>query len=228
MSTSTIEDYLKAIYLMETAETGRPVNTGQIAEALSVAPGTVTSMLKTLANSGLVRYQPYAGAHLTAAGEKLAAHVLRRHRLVELFLVEVMGMCWSEVHEEAERLEHVISERILERMDEMLARPAFDPHGDPIPTAAGTVARTDYPDLLTCEPGRRHRVARVLDQGESFLQRLERHGVIPGRSVTVTGREEDTQQVVLETEGGKVCRLGFHDAARVLVQPDAVTDVHES
>ena len=110
---------------------------GQIAAALGVVPGTATTMVKTLAESGLVRYEPYSGVRLTKAGEKLAALVLRRHRLVELFLVKVMGMSWTEVHDEAEQLEHAVSDRLIDRMDEMLGRPEVDPHGDPIPSAEG-------------------------------------------------------------------------------------------
>ena len=114
---------------------------GQVASALGVTPGTATTMVKALAESGLAEYEPYSGVRLTAAGEKLAGLVLRRHRLVELFLVQVMGMSWAEVHDEAEQLEHVVSERLIERIDEMLGRPTHDPHGDPIPTAEGTIAR---------------------------------------------------------------------------------------
>src|SRR6185503_16251646 len=108
-----------------------------------------TTMVKTLSESGLVRYEPYMGVRLTEAGEKLASLVLRRHRLIELFLVRVLGMSWAEVHDEAERLEHAVSERLIERIDAMLGRPAVDPHGDPIPTAEGTMARPKYLNLLT-------------------------------------------------------------------------------
>src|ERR1043166_730975 len=107
---------------------------GQVAATLGVAPGTATTMVKALAESGLARYEPYRGVRLTAAGAKLAALVPRRHRLVELFLVKVMGMSWAEVHDEAEQLEHVVSDRLIERMDEMLGRPTHDPHGAPIRT----------------------------------------------------------------------------------------------
>ena len=117
---------------------------GQVASALGVTPGTATTMVKALAESGLAEYEPYSGVRLTAAGEKLAGLVLRRHRLVELFLVQVMGMSWAEVHDEAEQLEHVVSERLIDRIDEMLGRPTHDPHGDPIP-----------------EPGRRDRARGI-------------------------------------------------------------------
>ena len=137
LPSSTVENYLKAIYHgvtnLETPQRLLPM--GHLASALNIAPGTATTMVKTLAESGLVQYEPYSGVRLTAAGEKLAALVLRRHRLVELFLVQVMGLQWDEVHDEAELLEHVVSERLIDRMDEMLGRPEVDPHGDPIPDA---------------------------------------------------------------------------------------------
>ena len=122
---STVENYLKAIYQgQSTLVRGeRLVSMGQVAAALGVTPGTATTMVKALAESGLVEYEPYSGVRLTAAGEKLAGLVLRRHRLVELFLVQVMGMSWAEVHEEAEQLEHVVSERLIERIDQMLGQP---------------------------------------------------------------------------------------------------------
>src|SRR6476660_8698012 len=137
---------------------------GQLASALGVAPGTATTMVKTLAESGLVRYEPYAGVRLTRSGEKLAALVLRRHRLIELFLVRVLGMSWTEVHDEAEHLEHAVSERLIDRIDEMLGRPAVDPHGDPIPTAEGHMPTPEYLDLLTAPADTPLVIARVTDQ----------------------------------------------------------------
>jgi DtxR family Mn-dependent transcriptional regulator len=220
MATSTVEDYLKAIYLAQDPASDAHVSTGQIASALDVAPGTATAMVKTLANSGLLAYEPYAGVRLTAAGEELATHVLRRHRLVELFLVQVMGMNWSEVHGEAEVLEHAISDRLLERMDDMLGRPDRDPHGDPIPGPGGEVARADHPNLLLCPLEVPVRVARVTDQRREFLRLLERHGVMPGRLLTVAGRDRLTETVDLRPEEGDALRIGFRAASTILVAPD--------
>src|SRR6187401_2463193 len=140
LPSSTVENYLKAIYQGASTLTPpqRLLPMGQLASALGVVPGTATTMVKALAESGLVEYEPYTGVRLSPAGEKLAALVLRRHRLVELFLVQVMGISWAEVHEEAEQLEHVVSERLIERIDDMLGRPTRDPHGDPIPSPEGT------------------------------------------------------------------------------------------
>src|SRR5437868_8740633 len=137
LPSSTVENYLKAIYQGQAALVGpgRLVPMGQVAATVGVTPGTATTMVKALAESGLAEYEPYTGVRLTPGGEKLAVLVLRRHRLVELFLVQVMGMSWAEVHDEAEQLEHVVSERLIERIDEMLGHPTHDPHGHPIPTA---------------------------------------------------------------------------------------------
>src|ERR687891_594052 len=140
LPSQTVENYLKAIFQAQTALSADTlVPMGQLASALGVVPGTATTMVKALAESGLVRYEPYAGVRLTPAGEKLAALVLRRHRLIELFLVNVMGMSWDEVHEEAEQLEHAVSDRLIQRIDEMLGHPSADPHGDPIPDPQGLV-----------------------------------------------------------------------------------------
>src|SRR5216683_7804115 len=141
LPSSTVENYLKAIYLGQSslARDQRLLPMGQVAAALGVTPGTATTMVKGPAESGLAEYEPYSGVRLSAAGEKLAGLVLRRHRLVELFLVQVMGMSWAEVHDEAEQLEHVVSERLIQRIDEMLGRPTHDPHGDPIPSPEGTI-----------------------------------------------------------------------------------------
>src|SRR5574339_814282 len=166
LPSSTVENYLKAIYHGQAllAKDVRLVSMGQVATALNVTPGTATTMVKALAESGLAEYEPYSGVRLTAAGEKLAGLVLRRHRLVELFLVQVMGMSWAEVHDEAEQLEHVVSERLIERMDEMLGRPTHDPHGDPIPTAEGAIPTDRLDSLMTCPLGTPLKVTRIADQ----------------------------------------------------------------
>lgn len=220
MTTSTVEDYLKTILLAEEEQPGSLVATGRIAAALQVVPGTATSMVKTLAESGLLTHEPYSGVRLTEAGRRLAAHVLRRHRLVELFLVEVMGLDWSEVHEEAERLEHVISERLLERMDEMLGRPEVDPHGDPIPSPEGGVAAPAGPswDLAAAPLGRRLRVARVLDQESQFLQLAQELGLVPGTEVVAERRPEGSDLVEL-TRGDRRFSLGLAAAGKIRVEP---------
>lgn len=223
MVTSTVEDYLKAILLEQQRVGGDGlVSMGQIATALRVTSGTVTAMVKTLADSNLVAYEPYSGVRLTPAGMQLAGHVLRRHRLVELFLVKVLGLDWSEVHDEAERLEHVLSERVVERLDEMLGFPTVDPHGDPIPGPRGQMPETgddDPQSLLACPLGTALRVARITDQSPPFLRLAEAHGLIPGRTVTVAERDETADTVSLRSDDGSASRLGFRAAGKVLVTP---------
>jgi DtxR family Mn-dependent transcriptional regulator len=187
--TSTVEDYLKCILMEEERQPGSLVSMGTIGGALAVAPGTVTAMVKALADGGLVAYEPYSGVRLTPAGRQLALHVLRRHRLVELFLVKMLGFDWSEVHAEAERLEHAVSDRLIQRIDEMLGYPAVDPHGDPIPSARGAMAEPERLNLLHCPVGRGMRVARVVDQSAEFLRLVERQGLVPGTVLTVEERD---------------------------------------
>src|SRR5512145_2932575 len=172
LPSQTVENYLKTIYLAQARMTSDQelVPMGQLASALGVVPGTATTMVKALAESGLVHYEPYMGVRLTAAGERLASLVSRRHRLIELFLVKVLGMSWTDVHDEAEQLEHAVSERLIDRIDEMLGRPEVDPHGDPIPTAEGRIARTDDQDLLAAPVRTRLQVSRVIDQDPAFLR----------------------------------------------------------
>ena len=218
MPTSTVEDYLKRIYLEQQLAPDARVPTGQIAQALGVTPGTATAMIKALSDSRLVDHEPYAGVRLTDAGKKLAMHVVRRHRLVELFLVEVIGMNWSEVHAEAEVLEHAVSDRLVERIDDMLGRPAADPHGDPIPTAKGElVADMPRESLLACPLGAPRVVARVTDQRADFLRLVESHGLVPGRGVVVTSRDELMDTVEVVPDLGTPLRLGFRAASRVWV-----------
>lgn len=220
MPTSTVEDYLKCILLEEQRDPDALVSMRQISSALSVAPGTVTAMVKTLADSGLLDYEPYSGVRLTPAGRQLAGHVLRRHRLIELFLVKVMGMDWSEVHAEAEKLEHAVSETLIERMDQMMGSPAVDPYGYPIPDAHGMVeVPRPIPSLATCTLRQDLRVTRVSDQSPEFLQLVERRSLKPGRVIKVDSRDEAADAVELAFESGGRITLGFRAASKILVEP---------
>src|SRR5205809_5125660 len=183
LPSSTVENYLKAIYQGQAAlaRDERLVSMGHVASALGVTPGTATTMVKALAESGLAEYEPYSGVRLTAAGEKLAGLVLRRHRLVELFLVQVMGMSWDEVHDEAEQLEHVVSERLIERIDQMLGHPTHDPHGDPIPNPDGAIPARHLDSLLTCPINTPLKVTRIADQDPEFLRFIENNDLKPGQ-----------------------------------------------
>jgi len=220
LPSSTVENYLKTIYLGSTAPgaTQRLLPMGQLASAVGVTPGTATTMVKTLAESGLVKYEPYSGVALTRAGEKLAALVLRRHRLVELFLVQVMGLRWDEVHDEAELLEHVVSDRLIDRMDEMLGRPEADPHGDPIPDPDGVVKPQEAQTLLTCPLRTPVRVTRVLDQDKDFLRFVERHDLKPGRSIQVEIRDLAADSVLVRGKDDQPLTIGTRAASKLLVQ----------
>jgi DtxR family transcriptional regulator, Mn-dependent transcriptional regulator len=221
LSSQTVENYLKTIYLAQAAGLSHRdlVPMGQIATALGVVPGTATTMVKTLAESGLVYYEPYMGVRLTPAGEKLASLVLRRHRLVELFLVKVLGMSWAEVHDEAEQLEHAVSERVIDRIDELLGRPSVDPHGDPIPTAEGTVAPSDNLDLSTAPLDAPMIVTRITNQDSDFLRFIEQHELMPGKVVVVTSRSTNADAVALSGPAGTATTLGTRAARHILVRP---------
>lgn len=222
MHSSAVEDYLKHVYLEEQKGTRADlVPMGRLAAAVGVTPGTATTMVKALAESGLLEYAPRDGVRLTEAGRRLALHVLRRHRIIESFLVKKLGLDWSEVHEEAEALEHVISDRVLERLDALLNHPDTDPHGDPIPTACGRIDESDHDSLASCSVGQNVRVTRVLDQDPQFLQFLDRHQLRPGIRVSIAGRDEIADAITLEPEGGTSVTLGMRIATKILVADQA-------
>jgi DtxR family Mn-dependent transcriptional regulator len=216
----TVENYLKAIFQAQSAlpDDDALVQMGHLAQSMGVVPGTATTMVKALADSGLARYEPYAGVRLTPAGEKLAALVLRRHRLIELFLVKVMGMSWTEVHDEAEQLEHAASDRLIERIDEMLGRPEVDPHGDPIPDPEGTVPSLEYDSLLTCALDVPLTISRVADQDRQFLEFAERHDLRPGDVVRVEERDAAGDSVQLRNRHDRLVTIGTRAASKVLVR----------
>ena len=218
MPSITVENYLKQLYLEQQREPGELVSMGKLATAMNVVPGTATTMVKALSDSGLVEYEPRGGVRLTHGGEQLALHVLRRHRLVELFLVKVLGLDWSEVHPEAEELEHAISDKVLDKMDAALGHPSVDPHGDPIPSAKGKVRASPATSLADCEIGAPLRVARILDQDSSFLQFVDRCGLTPGTNVVVESRDDIAGAIVVKPEGGPTATLGTVAAGKILVE----------
>ena len=220
LPSSTVENYLKAIYLGAGSLTPpeRLLPMGQLASALGVAPGTATTMVKTLADSGLVEYEPYTGVALTKAGQKLAAMVVRRHRVVEMFLVRMMGYRWDEVHDEAEQLEHVVSDRLIDRMDEMLGRPEVDPHGDPIPTADGIVKTQALQTLLTCPLATPVTITRVIDQDRVFLRFIENNNLKPGESIEVEERDTASDSVRVRGRDEQRVTIGTRAASKLLVQ----------
>ena len=215
---STVENYLKHLYA-EQHDAGRGLlPMGKLAQALGVTPGTATTMVKALADSGLVKYEPRDGVKLTAAGERHALNVIRRHRLVELFLVRMLGLDWSEVHEEAEELEHAISDKVLDKIDELLGHPQFDPHGDPIPGAKGQLAAAALTSLAECELHQPVRIARVTGQDAAFLQTLHRLGLTPGMQVVVEARDKLADSVTIRPKGQHVTTLGTAAASKILVE----------
>jgi DtxR family Mn-dependent transcriptional regulator len=220
LATVTVENYLKQLYLEEQQASGQLVPMGKLAGAMGVVPGTATTMVKALADSGLVAYEPRGGVKLTRAGEQLALHVLRRHRLVELFLVKVLGLDWSEVHDEAEELEHAVSDKVLERIDALLDHPSVDPHGDPIPPARGRPhPSTRHLPLSACEPGQKYRVARVVDQGPDFLQFVHRCGLLPGTELIVEARDDIADAIRVRPHDASALTLGTAAASKILVEP---------
>ena len=216
MASSTVENYLKTLYAQQQELPGEPVPLGRLADRLSLTPGTVTTMIKRLAESNLVEYETRSGARLTVEGEKLALQVLRRHRLIELFLVQIVGLDWSEVHEEAEELEHAASEKLLEKIDALLGFPRLDPHGDPIPTPSGQMTRRELTPLAECAPGPA-RLARVSDDQSAFLNFLHAKGLIPGVRITVEGHDPMADVVTLRPAGGEPVQLGMAAAKKILV-----------
>ena len=227
MPTSTVEDYLKTILLAEQRRSSRRsgageaedlVTMGRIAAALEVAPGTVTAMVKTLERDGLLLYEPYGGVRLTEEGRRAALLVMRRHRLIELFLVETLGLDWSEVHQEAERLEHAMSDKLIDRIDALLGYPSVDPHGDPIPDGSGRLRQRELISLAECPPGDAFRVARVSDQGEDFLRFVERNGLKPGSTIAVRRRDPSADAVTVRPERRPEVTIGNEAAAKLWLE----------
>ena len=216
MPTITVENYVKQLWLEQQKKPSRLVPMGQLARAMNVVPGTATTMIKALADAGLVEYEPRTGVRLTRGGQQLALHVLRRHRLVEVFLVKVLGLDWSEVHREADDLEHAISDKVLDKIDALLGYPSEDPHGDPIPTAKGKVNTRELQSLDTFPVGKKGRVARVVDQDSRFLRFAEQHALIPGQPIAVISRNLASDSMVVRSAKGNFT-LGLAAAGKVLV-----------
>jgi DtxR family Mn-dependent transcriptional regulator len=217
----TVEDYLKQTLLQQqragTQSRGR-VPMGRLAKAMNVTAGTGTAMVKRLADAGLLDYAPYDGVRLTARGQKLAAGMVRRHRLIETFLVQTLGLDWSEVHDEAERLEHAISDKLLEKIDAALGHPRFDPHGDPIPDRTGTIAKRNLRTLAECETGDTVTIARILDQRSEFLDFLDRAGLRPETRVRIASHDAVADALQVKPEGGAAINLGSAAAGKLLVR----------
>lgn len=221
MASLTVENYLKATLQLAATTQSDWVSTGQLAAALRVTPGTVTSMCKTLAESGLAMYKPYSGVSLTKAGRALAIRILRRHRLIELFLVRTLDLTWDQVHDEAERMEHAVSDTLIDRIDAFLGHPETDPHGDPIPTAEGQLRTlANAIPLSACEPGLTVKVVRVLNQQADFLRYLTDNGLALGAIATVASNTP-TAGIITVQSGGRTIALGHPAAENLLVKPES-------
>jgi DtxR family transcriptional regulator, Mn-dependent transcriptional regulator len=217
--TGPVEDYLKAIYDIELQ--GGAASTNDIAARLSFAPGSVTGMIRRLSELGLLTYERYHGVRLTQAGRLAALRTLRRHRVIEAYLVHALGYPWDGVHEEAERLEHAASDDLVDRMAAAIGEPAVDPHGAPIPTREGAVDETQYCTLADLGPGHRVLVVRVTDEDPEVLRYFAELGIRPGTSLAVLAREYDGPITV--ALGEQRLSLGTGLAGRVMV--DLVSDV---
>jgi DtxR family Mn-dependent transcriptional regulator len=199
-NSKAVEDYAKAIYALA-ARTGEPVSTTALAERLGISPGSVTAMLKRMGEMKLVRHKPYHGVALTAAGERVALEVIRHHRLIESFLAEALGMPWDRVHDEAEVLEHYISEELEERMSNALGNPRRDPHGDPIPSAELDLADAETVSLADLGPGHGATFTRVSDRDPAMLRYLAERGIRPGARLRVVGAQPFGGPLTVEVDG---------------------------
>lgn len=225
MLSATVEDYIKAIYALQRESPTGDAAVTRLAAALGVTNGTVTAMAHKLKGAGLVKAERYGGMRLTAKGSRLALDVIRRHRLIEVFLVDVLKFDWSLVHDEAERLEHALSPAIIERLDAFLGHPTIDPHGAPIPDAKGRLSESPAVPAHALAKGTRATVARVAGQEPAFLALAARHGLRPGAACTVVEQVPEAESVTLVVAGHPPVALSHRAAKRVLVHPSPVAAV---
>lgn len=195
----SVEDYLKAIYSL--SGPGDPVSTSAIAEALDIQPASVTGMVKRMAEWGLLQHVPYKGVSLTEPGEREALRVLRRHRILETYLCEVLGFSWDDVHDEAERLEHAASEELIEKMAQALGFPSHDPHGSPIPTRGGDIETEELSTLAESSAGERVLIHSVRDEDSDDLRSMAEEGLVPGARLLVDNAPTEDGSVMVTVEG---------------------------
>ncbi|WP_430592601.1 metal-dependent transcriptional regulator [Humidisolicoccus flavus] len=215
MQSTAVEDYVKAIY-QHTEWQSEPVTPSQLAQSLGLAASTVTEMVKKLAASGLVDHRPYSAIRLTDEGLALALRQLRRHRLIETWLVERHGYAWDEVHDEAEVLEHTMSDRLVESLSASLGNPVRDPHGDPIPSATGSIVRPEAVLLAEAPAGHHGRVVRISDANPALLRYLDDHGIALDAAVLVEGQKEFSDSLTVRV-GSASIELGSEPAASIWI-----------
>ncbi|MBS0187087.1 MAG: metal-dependent transcriptional regulator [Planctomycetes bacterium] len=218
MASEAVENYLKAIDALAHESPTGEAGMKRLATVVGVTTGTATSMCKKLAAARLVKYERFGGISLTAKGQAAARDILRRHRLIETFLVETLKLDWSVVHAEAERLEHAISPVVLEALDRHLGHPSVDPHGDPIPDGAGAVGETSGRALGEFEAGSRVRIVRVSDQEKGFLEFVARHGLKPGTAAVVNQVDRAAQAIRVTPDGLATVSMGFGVAAKIMAE----------
>ncbi|HYC33420.1 MAG TPA: metal-dependent transcriptional regulator [Gemmatimonadales bacterium] len=211
--TRSVEDYLKAIYRL--SPEGRPASTSHIASLLELSPASVSGMVKRLSEQGLLEHVPYKGVQLTTEGRRAALRMVRRHRLIEAYLVAMLGYTWDTVHEEAERLEHAVSDTLVERMAAVLGHPTVDPHGDPIPGPDGSITEPDCLPLAEIPAGRTVELRRVHESQPDRLRYIGSIGLTPGAAVTVIDRQPFQGPMTVEVDG-RTHVIG-HDLGRVLL-----------
>jgi DtxR family Mn-dependent transcriptional regulator len=217
--TGQAEDYLKAIYELEQRGERNAAATNEIAARLGIAAASVSGMVQRLSRLGLVEVERYRGARLTPAGRAAALQLIRRHRIIESYLVERLGFGWDDVHEEAERLEHAASDELIARMADAIGNPTADPHGAPIPTANGEVDETRLPSINDLDAGGSATIVRMSDRDPAFLRYLDGMGLRPGAKVRVTAREPFSGPITLEVEGEKEPHsVGTNVASQVYIQ----------
>lgn len=212
----SVEDYLKAIFAL--TQRGEPASTSALAEALQVAPSSVTGMIKRLAENELLEHVPYRGVRLTASGHRESLRILRRHRILETYLTQRLGYAWDDVHDEAERLEHAASERLIEAMASALDDPSHDPHGAPIPTAAGELEPLELTTLAEAVGGDRVTIRAVQDKDAERLRFMEARGLLPGVRLTVEERQPFEGPLTVRVgENGPLQVVGVDLARRIFV-----------
>lgn len=216
--TAPVEDYLKAIYGIE--QLGGAVATNDIAAKLSIAAASVSGMVRRLSEQGLLSYERYRGVRLTDAGRRAALRTIRRHRVIETYLVHALSYPWDRVHEEAERLEHAVSDELIDRMAAAIGEPVTDPHGHPIPTRDGEIDERRHLTLSDLATGERSRVMRVSDEDSELLRYLARIGIRPGVQVTIAERAPFDGPLTLKV-GRAQCQVGPVLASRVMVEREA-------
>jgi DtxR family Mn-dependent transcriptional regulator len=216
MLTPTVEDYLREIHAAQPSERGAYVPMKRLATAMHVTPGTATAMARSLHRSGLVRYVLRKGVRLSTEGKMEALRVLRRHRLIELFLVKILGQDWADVHEDAHRLEHAVSQRVEEALDRALGHPSVDPHGDPIP---GGAAAPRTLTLARAAVGKTVRIARIEDQSGEFLRFVARVGLVPDARATLLSTDPGAGTARMRVSGHEIT-VGLPVLGKIHVEPN--------